>query len=127
MSFFIKASQISSDERMPSLAKSFSSCCWSFFKQKTAYDITRWLEFRRVLFRSVVSQLIQVAGTHVASHRRGPAGKHEHDVFAHRVQFFPVPGAESLAQPDQQEQRSHPPGDPEHGQERADLMRPQGA
>src|SRR5256885_9010869 len=24
-----------------------------FFKQKTAYDITRWLEFRRVLFRSL--------------------------------------------------------------------------
>ena len=23
-----------------------------FFKQKTAYEITRWLEFRRVLFRS---------------------------------------------------------------------------
>src|SRR6516162_1322295 len=23
-----------------------------FFKQKTAYDVTRWLEFRRVLFRS---------------------------------------------------------------------------
>ena len=24
-----------------------------FFKQKTAYEITRWLEFRRVLFRSL--------------------------------------------------------------------------
>src|SRR6266705_3638744 len=24
-----------------------------FFKQKTAYEIVRWLEFRRVLFRSV--------------------------------------------------------------------------
>ena len=25
-----------------------------FFKQKTAYEITRWLEFRRVLFRSSI-------------------------------------------------------------------------
>src|ERR1022692_3649674 len=27
-------------------------CCFFFFKQKTAYDVTRWLDFRRVLFRS---------------------------------------------------------------------------
>ena len=26
--------------------------CFFFFKQKTAYEITTWLEFRRVLFRS---------------------------------------------------------------------------
>ena len=28
--------------------------CFFFFKQKTAYEITVWLEFRRVLFRSVL-------------------------------------------------------------------------
>ena len=28
------------------------SDCFFFFKQKTAYEITVWLEFRRVLFRS---------------------------------------------------------------------------
>ena len=27
--------------------------CFFFFKQKTAYEILAWLEFRRVLFRSV--------------------------------------------------------------------------
>ena len=27
-----------------------------FFKQKTAYEITVWLEFRRVLFRSGVTE-----------------------------------------------------------------------
>ena len=32
-----------------------------FFKQKTAYEITRWLEFRRVLFRSVVYIDIEVS------------------------------------------------------------------
>src|SRR5437867_6064492 len=29
-----------------------------FFKQKTAYEIVRWLEFRRVLFRSPEAQAI---------------------------------------------------------------------
>ena len=28
-----------------------------FFKQKTAYDITSWLEFRRVLFQSLFTGL----------------------------------------------------------------------
>ena len=32
--------------------------CFFFFKQKTAYEIGQWLEFRRVLFRSAtVNQL----------------------------------------------------------------------
>src|SRR5260221_2368375 len=29
-----------------------SDVCFFYFKQKTAYEITVWLEFRRVLFRS---------------------------------------------------------------------------
>ena len=37
-----------------------------FFKQKTAYEITRWLEFRRVLFRSVA------AAAYRAVNPRGP-------------------------------------------------------
>ena len=28
-----------------------------FFKQKTAYEIGQWLEFRRVLFRSMIIQI----------------------------------------------------------------------
>src|SRR3712207_9566960 len=31
-----------------------------FFKQKTAYEILAWLEFRRVLFRSGAGRLINV-------------------------------------------------------------------
>src|SRR6266446_5812071 len=47
--------------RMPSIGDAlvcytaFLSPGWRwlfFFKQKTAYELTRWLEFRRVLFRS---------------------------------------------------------------------------
>ena len=47
---------------MPLFVVDFVLCCclssffcffFFFFKQKTAYEITRWLEFRRVLFRSV--------------------------------------------------------------------------
>ena len=33
-----------------------------FFKQKTAYEITRWLEFRRVLFRSPPKDELQESG-----------------------------------------------------------------
>ena len=36
-----------------------------FFKQKTAYEIHRWLEFRRVLFRSVTATLVGKVFTYV--------------------------------------------------------------
>ena len=36
-----------------------SVCFFFFFKQKTAYEITRWLEFRRVLFRSLCCEFLQ--------------------------------------------------------------------
>ena len=34
----------------------FLFCYFFFFKQKTAYEILAWLEFRRVLFRSRIPQ-----------------------------------------------------------------------
>ena len=40
--------------------KSDSLLFFFFFKQKTAYEITVWLEFRRVLFRSTSANWIQV-------------------------------------------------------------------
>ena len=40
-----------------------------FFKQKTAYEITRWLEFRRVLFRSKIKLGIISTYIHYSSCR----------------------------------------------------------
>src|SRR5256885_11282495 len=53
-------------------------CSWFFVKQKTAYEITRWLEFRPVLFRShvvpipppLVQQRIAQAFADVGGERR---------------------------------------------------------
>src|SRR5688500_20251416 len=39
-----------------------------FFKQKTAYEITRWLEFRRVLFRSRRDENVQPPNVAVRGH-----------------------------------------------------------
>ena len=46
----------------------------------------------------LVGEVVLAAGTHVAGDRRSASGKHEHDVFAERVQLAPVAGAEALAQ-----------------------------
>src|SRR5205814_4576769 len=35
-----------------------------FFKQKTAYELPKWLEFRRVLFRSSLAMISVVRGYH---------------------------------------------------------------
>src|SRR5262249_22187130 len=51
----------------------------------------------------------------------------EHDVLAELIELLLIPRAESLAQPHQQQQRPDPPGDSEHGQERAQLVSPQRA
>src|SRR5882672_11119306 len=50
--------------------------CFFFFKQKTAYEITVCLEFRRVLFRSITAPGPVDAGSsgNVASVQAGPGG-----------------------------------------------------
>ena len=67
----------------------------------------------------LVGQVVVVAGGHVAGNGRSPSGKDEHDVFAQRIQLTAVAGAETFAQSHQQQQRSHAPGNTEHGQEGA--------
>ena len=49
------------------------------------------------------------------------------DVLAHRGHLFVLTAAESFAESDQQQQRSHTPGDAKHREERAQFMRPQRA
>ena len=75
----------------------------------------------------LVSQLVGVSGAHVSGDGWGTTGEHEHDVFAQRIHFLSVARAETFAQSNQQEQRTHSPCDPEHGEEGAQLVRPQGA
>jgi len=59
-------------------------------------------------------------------HDRGTAGPDEHHVLAEAVELLAVAGAEAFPQADQQEQGTDSPGDSEHGQKRAQLVRPQG-
>src|SRR5205807_3443367 len=50
-----------------------------FFKQKTAYEITRWLEFRRVLFRSwrPLSPSVQACVATSLPHKAGTLSRSE--------------------------------------------------
>src|SRR6201996_2275971 len=50
-------------------------------------------------------------------------GQKDH-VIAESCHLSPLPGTEAFTQADQQQQRSHPPGNTEHGQEGAQFMRP---
>ncbi len=50
-------------------------------------------------------------------HGRNAPGEDKHDVLAHGFKLPPVPRPKPLAQPDQHQQRNHPIGDTEHGQE----------
>src|SRR5215471_4895475 len=49
----------------------------------------------------------------------------EQNVFADGIELLAVPGAESLAQADQQKKRPDAPSDAKHGQKRAQFMRPE--
>ena len=50
-------------------------------------------------------------------HRGRAPGKDKHDVFAELGHLALVARAEAFAYSDQQQQRSDPPGDAEHGEE----------
>ena len=58
--------------------------------------------------------------------RRAPAEK-EDDVLAESLQLLAIAIAEALAHSRQQQQRTYAPGDSKHGQEGAQLVRPQGS
>jgi hypothetical protein len=55
------------------------------------------------------------------------AGEEQHDVFAVLQEVAFVAGPETFAEADQQEQGTDAPGDAEHGEERAQFVRPEGA
>src|SRR5258708_6127836 len=85
----------------------------------------------RRLFANVevilVREPVLASGGRAALNGRSAAGKEHHDVFAVLRKAALVAGSETLAEADQQEQGTDTPGDAEHGEERTQLMRPEGA
>src|SRR5258708_5222839 len=73
----------------------------------------------------LVGQQIGTGGVHAALYRWRSTRKEKHDVPAELSQLALVARAEALAHPHQQKQRPHAPRNPEHRQERAQLVRPQ--
>src|SRR5271157_5597489 len=69
--------------------------------------------------------MVSAAGLSAAFDRRDATGEGEHDVLAEILQLLRLPAAEALAQTNQQEQRSHAPGNAEHGEKRAELVGPE--
>ena len=72
-----------------------------------------------------VSEVIGLSGLQAARNRGNAPREDEHDVLAEGREFACLPAAEAFAQADQKKQRAHTPGDAEHGQKRAQLVRPQ--
>jgi hypothetical protein len=73
----------------------------------------------------LIGEQVGAGRIHVALDGGSAAREQEHDVFAELGQFALIAGAEALAYPNQEQQRSHAPGNAEHGEERAQLVRPQ--
>ena len=65
-----------------------------FFKQKTAYEIVVWLEFRRVLFRSKSGKLYEVIGLALETETEEllviyrPLYENEYELFARPASMF---------------------------------------
>ena len=67
----------------------------------------------------------ETAGTRATGLHAGAAGENDHDVFAKRFLIFLDTGAEAFARCDHDGDRDDAPGDAEHGEERAALLRPE--
>src|ERR1022692_4593856 len=75
----------------------------------------------------LISEPVLAGGVHAARNGRSAAGEEHHDVFAEIREVALVAGAKALAEADQQEERADSPGNAEHGEERTQLVRPEGA
>ena len=75
----------------------------------------------------LIGEPVLAGGVHAARNSRSAAGEKKHDVFAVLRKTALVAGSEALAEADQQQQGADTPGDAEHGEERAEFVRPEGA
>src|SRR5579862_8228833 len=73
----------------------------------------------------LVSQQVRAGGTHVALNGRRAPGEQKHNVFPELRQFPLIARSKAFADPHQEQERSHSPGNAEHSQKRAQLVRPE--
>ena len=71
-----------------------------------------------------VVELVGARRDLAAGHCRYLPAEDEHDILADIVELASLAGAKALTHAHQQQQRTHAPGDAEHGQKRAQLVRP---
>ena len=83
--------------------------------------------FAKNVFVIFVSQIVLAQGGEAALHYGSATGPDEHYVLAQGIELLAIAGTESFAQADQQQQGTDAPGDAEHGEERAQFVRPEGA
>ncbi len=74
-----------------------------------------------------IGEEVFLAGGVLSGDLGGGAGEDEADVLADLGELALIAGAEAFAEADEQEQRAHAPGDAEHGEEGAQLVRPERA
>src|ERR1700744_3273131 len=80
-------------------------------------------QLRNVL-RVLHRQLIRMSRTHIPGHRRSTAREDELDVFPKAAHFAGVARPKPFPEAHQKKKRANSPGDPKHGQERAQFVRP---
>src|SRR5581483_12419540 len=74
-----------------------------------------------------ISEVILAEAGETAVHGGNASAPDEQHILAQLVELFLIAGAETFPQSHQQQQRAHSPRDSEHGEKRAQLMRPKGA
>lgn len=71
--------------------------------------------------------MIVARGVHASLHSRSAAGKNHDDVLADFGEISLAAGAETFTEANEKQERTDSPGDSEHGEERTQFMRPEGA
>ena len=74
-----------------------------------------------------INPVHQATSPRTAGLQAGAAMEDDHQVAAQGFGLFRLADAKTLAGGDHQDDRDHSPGDPEHGQQRADAVRPEGS
>ena len=72
-----------------------------------------------------VGQVVGLTRLIAAGHGRNAAGKNEHNILAKLGEVLILAAAKALPEAHKQQQRPNAPGNAEHGQKRAQLVRPQ--
>src|SRR6202034_2138382 len=74
----------------------------------------------------LVSEVIGLSGLCAAFNSGNAPGKHKHNVLSECGQLLLLAAAKTFSQAHQEEQRADAPGDSEHGEEGAQIVRPEG-